>query len=52
MDDLSSILQSHEIGEFIEVTVYRIEGLRSSSAVLDYSQGEEITMSVEVRVID
>ena len=52
VDDLSSILQSHEIGEFIEVTVYRIEGLRSSSAVLDYSQGEEITMSVEVRVID
>ena len=52
VDDLSSILQSHEIGEFIEVTVYRIEGLRSSSAVLDYSQGEKITMSVEVRVID
>ncbi len=50
--ELQSILRSHAIGETIELEVYRIPGVRTVKADEPIPDGEYITLTVEVKIID
>lgn len=50
--ELQSILRSHQIGETIELEIYRIPGVRSIKTDQPIPDGETITVQVEVKVID
>ena len=49
--ELQSAIRSHEIGENVEITVYRIPNLTQIKANEDIPDGEYLTFDVEVKVI-
>ena len=49
--ELQSAIRSHEIGETVEITVYRIPNLTQIKANEDIPDGEYLTFDVEVKVI-
>ena len=51
VSELQSIIRGHEIGETVEITVYRIPNLTQIKVNEDIPDGEYLTFDVEVKVI-
>mgnify|MGYP002524738150 FL=1 len=51
VSELQSTIRSHEIGETVEITVYRIPNLTQIKVNEDIPDGEYLTFNVEVKVI-
>lgn len=51
-EELQAIVRSHEVGDTIEIEVYRIEGLRSIAVDEKIPEGEYKTFQVELKVLD
>ncbi len=49
--DLQKVLKSHEIGDLIEIVVYRVPNVRLDPDQ-DLPEGEFVTLEVEVKIID
>ena len=49
--ELQSIIRGHEVGETVEITVYRIPNLTQIKADEDIPDGEYLTFEVEVTII-
>lgn len=52
VSELQSTIRSHEIGETVEITVYRIPNLTQIKANEDIPDGEYLTFDVEVKVLN
>lgn len=52
VSDLLAIIQSHDIGEAVEIEVYRIPNIRSIKIDEDIPDGEFITFVVDVQILD
>ena len=51
VSELQSTIRSHEIGETVEITVYRIPNLTQIKVNEDIPDGEYLTFNVEVKVL-
>ena len=52
VNELQSAIRGHEIGETVEITVYRIPNLTQIKANEDIPDGEYLTFDVEVKVLN
>lgn len=50
--DLQGIIRSHEVGETVEIEVYRVPGIRSIKADEDIPEGTYHTFTVDLEIID
>jgi len=51
-NDLTQAIQSHEVGEYIELEVYRVPNLSTLKANDKLPDGETLTIKVEIKIID
>jgi len=52
IQDLLDVIQSHAVGETVEIEVYRISGVRSVMADQEIPECEYITIAVDVQILD
>ena len=50
--ELQDAVAKHTVGEFVEIQVYRVPGMRNIRADEDIPEGEYITFSVELKILD
>ncbi len=51
-EELQKVLKQQTVGEFVDVVVYRVPGASLMQEDADLSQGEMITLKVEVKLLD
>lgn len=51
-EELQAIVRSHEAGETVEITVYRIPGGIPKTDDKDIPEGEYLTLEVELKILD
>jgi len=52
VDALQKILRQHSEGDVVEITVYRVPGVRNIKDNEDIPEGEYLTFPVELRILD